>query len=68
VTGVAQMACALPLVAPIPEGHVGGLLTTNSVLNLAGVPGYSGGSILALHLYKTPDAPPPVQLLPGVSE
>jgi hypothetical protein len=57
VAGVSQMICGLPLVAPMPAGYVGGLLTTNSVLNLAGVQGISGGSILSLHLYKTPPAP-----------
>lgn len=57
VAGVSQMVCALPLVAPIPAGYAGGLLTTNSVLNMGKVPGLSGGSILALHLYQ--GTPPP---------
>jgi len=48
--GVHQMTCGLPVVNP-PPGYAGGLLTTNSVLNVAGVPGLSSGSILALHLY-----------------
>jgi|GEM_PF-5009432 hypothetical protein len=52
VTGVRQMSCALPLVAPIPTGYTGGLLVTNSVLNLAAVQGISTGSMLTLHLYK----------------
>lgn len=57
VSGVKKMTCALPLVAPIPEGFIGGLLVTNSVLNLGAVQGISTGSILSLHLYKAPDDP-----------
>lgn len=48
--GVHLMTCALP-VTQAPPGYSGGLLTTNSVLNVAGVPGISTGSLLALHLY-----------------
>lgn len=50
--GVHLMTCNLPLVGPLPAGYKGGLLTTNSVLNVAGVPGVSSGSVIALHLYK----------------
>lgn len=49
--GVHLLSCAIPVVNPPPE-YSGGLLTTNSVFNIAGVPGFSTGSILTLHLYN----------------
>jgi hypothetical protein len=52
VADIHQMSCALPLVGPLPEGYAGGLMTTNSVLNAGGVPGYSSGSVVTLHMYK----------------
>jgi hypothetical protein len=66
-TGVAQMSCALPLIAPIPAGYVGGLLTANSVMNMAAVPNLSSGSILALHMYKASASQPspPTSVVPS---
>lgn len=49
--GVHLLSCAIPVINP-PAGYSGGLLTTNSVFNVAGVPGFSTGSILTLHLYQ----------------
>ncbi len=49
-TGIMLAGCALRLVSA-PPGVAGGIATSASVFNPAGVPGFGTGSVWTLHLY-----------------
>lgn len=54
--GIMLAGCALSLVSA-PEGVIGGIATSASIFNPAGIPGFGTGSVWTLHLY-TDDASP----------
>lgn len=48
--GIMLAGCALRIVTA-PEGVIGGIATSASVFNPAGIPGFGTGSVWTLHLY-----------------